>query len=70
MESSTQFDCEVNAEDVTGSEIHCRLSNVYSAGNVISDIHREMVERYLMQASRTTIFRILAEELEMRKVSA
>ncbi len=36
----------------------------------ISDIHREMAERYLMQSSYTTILRILTEEMEMRKVSS
>ncbi len=42
MESSAPSDCEMravikflNAEDVTGSEIYCRLSNVYGAGNVM-----------------------------------
>ncbi len=46
MESSASFDCEVravinflNAEGVTGSEIHRRLSNIYGAGNVISLRH-------------------------------
>ncbi len=36
----------------------------------ISDIHREMVERYLAQTRHTAIFRILTEKLERRKVSA
>ncbi len=36
----------------------------------ISDIHWEMWKWYLKQTSHTTIFRILTEELEMRKVSA
>ncbi len=36
----------------------------------ISDIHWEMMERYLTQTSRTTIFPIVTEELEILKVSA
>ncbi len=46
MESSTLSDCEVrvvikflNVEDVTGLEIHHRLSNVYDAGNAASLCH-------------------------------
>ncbi len=35
----------------------------------VSDIHRAMAKCYLMQTSRTTVFRNLTEELEMRKVS-
>ncbi len=42
MEISGLPNCEVravikflNTEGATGSEIHCRLSNVYGAGNVM-----------------------------------
>ncbi len=125
MESSAPSYCEVwtvnkflNAEGVTKSEIHRRLSYVYDAGNVtflhhaykwiehfntgwsdmhnekwighlwdsindetiacvrtllmedcqftISDIHREITDCYRMQTSRTIVFHILTEELEMR----
>ncbi len=36
----------------------------------ISEIYHKMAEHYLMQTSHTTIFCILTEELEMRKVTA
>lgn len=36
----------------------------------ITDLHREMSTRFLIDKSRTTIFRILTEALDMRKISA
>ncbi len=36
----------------------------------ISDLHREIAVRFLIDCSRTTIFRILTEVLDMWKVAA
>ncbi len=70
MMSNKLVVCDSVRLDQWWNNCSCVLSTCERSSSTFSDIHQEMAECYLKQTNRTTIFRILTEELEMRKVIA